>query len=193
MEDFERIIWPILRYIRDLAYDPFGLFVVTLLLFIATWRLARTADMTAKRQLRAYVSLRSARIDVWNGGQQLKITVIIKNSGTTPAYGFHTWIDAQISGTEAKPYSDMPPADLDRPRSILGPGDEVTLTKYIEILTPQYYSVQRGELKVYAWGRIDYRDAFGKRRHFIFRSANQGGFVDGLSALGPYITGYEAN
>jgi len=53
----------------------------------------------------------------------------------------------------------------------------------------------------FVWGRIDYVDAFGQDRHFIFKASMNGGaetlMVDGIKAEGwglkPIENGFDSN
>src|SRR5438552_10833727 len=60
---------------------------VTFLLVIATGELVYYARDTARRQLRAYISVHRSDIAGIDGGQTPVATLLIKNYGQTPAYG----------------------------------------------------------------------------------------------------------
>ena len=60
------------------------LFFATVGLVVATRQLVKSADQTAKRQLRAYVYLENAKFVV--SGAACKITLRVKNYGQTPAH-----------------------------------------------------------------------------------------------------------
>ena len=136
----------------------------TLALYCATRNLVSSAEKTAERQLRAYVSMASAAIQPQTneaGISGLYIRVIVKNSGQTPARDFRIWIEALVSVPTASPFQF--PDNLNaRPFSVLGPGIETNLDKEGTISADDLADLHSSKKVVFVWARVEYRDIFDK-------------------------------
>ena len=150
----------------------------TLMLFIATRRLVTGADDTARRQLRAYISVVKA-FQVDNHDLTAYATNI-RNSGQTPAYAIKCWrgIGIQkhpLTSRLSPPAGHTPDTDV-----VLGNGAELGFNDEIR---PQFSpremgNVKTGKAAIYVWGRIEYLDCF-ERKHFtdfcLFQTEPGGG------------------
>jgi len=159
---------------RLLTYSTVWLAAVTTILaiftgylWLATKRLVEGAQDTARRQLRAYVSISNAEITgVEDGCTQARLG--IKNSGQTPAYdltilGGMTIREAAVAGQNV----NLWPEDGDVPfgKTTLGSGQE--LRHFIDgpALTPQQRAaVQSGTHGIFLYGEILYKDLFSRDR-----------------------------
>jgi len=149
---------------------------------------------TARRQLRAYVFVSSAKVtNVIDDDGMPKAVVVIKNSGQTPAYDL-----LNATGFTANTYPSLPTlkltiADEDfsisKTRISLGPKDtSISITTADRKLTEQQWaSIADGTGAVYVYGEIRYRDVFGKNQRTRYRLM-MGGAV-GVS--GGQLTGCE--
>lgn len=171
--------------------------IATGFLFWATRDLVGGADEVAKRQLRAYIGILSSAIEVQptvvGGPINLSIEVTLRNSGQTPAYREKGVIFSVIGEPNASPFS-FP--DVDRPaNSIVAPGADMHLSTGLQINEGVLNALKAGKLKVFVWGRVDYDDAFGDQRFFVFRSQNSEGFYEKSQrwTLSVNKAGYEGN
>ncbi len=141
---------------------------------------------TAQRQLRAYVFTNTSdilegtiidppRIDKTNFPF---VHVTIKNSGQTPAYDVISWLQIDVTvQTEERTLVVSTP--IQRGSTInLGPGG--TFTKFLwfhrPVTAPEISEIASGVRGVYAYGRIEYIDAFKVRRFTNFRLKYTGVF-----------------
>ncbi len=130
---------------------------------------------TAQRQLRAYVAITPSRISQIGPDKKLAFTFMQLNGGQTPAYaanhsGVILLLDHPIP--EDFPFPEIP---KERPsRSTLPPRipflgnilatQNFTQAEWIEI----FQGVPAGGKRLYFFGRLDYRDAFGHERWNTF-------------------------
>lgn len=158
------------------------------------------SEITAERQLRAYVSVISGSIQLVNlieGGLGVKVHIELKNSGQTPGYDFSTWIKKpEILLPDAKPFTEPTPFSERTGTSIIGPNTTVNIEWTIPIDVATAQDVGSGKKKLFVWGGSNFTDAFGQKRFFIFRSVSSTGiFTTAGNVLGiqPHKAGYEAN
>jgi hypothetical protein len=158
-----------------------GVFAATVALWWATRHLVYDAEITAKRQLRAYVAAKPSVKGVTNFGSVLtaELEVGIQNSGQTPAIDL-----TNLSVLFPRPY----PLPEDMDLTIADPktsGSKLTLhprdiefgsklTRTIEPL--QYTAIKSGIARLYAFGTINYKDIFGIPHwtHFCYSFDGEG-------------------
>jgi hypothetical protein len=128
---------------------------------------------TAKRQLRAYLSIELA---IRDGEHQLarefKAKITFKNCGQTPAYEgiMRISIDAcAVSPASIEPASKRATFMFEMP-----PGNIFTATPEIDSNKLGLYdetisSFNDGKIAIYILGKADFKDAFGEDRWFKFR------------------------
>jgi len=151
---------------------------------------------TAKRQLRAYVTIVGGhmRVKNVNGQPSLEIFIQFKNSGQTPGERLATWRDKAIGNPKDRPFTDAPPPDKRGPTSIIGPGATADLTTFIiGVSNDDGNAIIRGAKRVFVWGEIGYRDIFGKDHFLRFKCTNSDHNTDGVWALAPHEDGYETD
>ena len=164
--------------ILGVKYGEWLLFAATMGLWWATWRLVRSAEKTAERQLRAYVLVTNITVSGVATDATPTADIIIRNSGQTPAYDVEVCIAVGLI--------DYPPTS--------GPGDDdgevvgsvVVLGPQSEFRVPgqligqlsfsQYLAINSGAQAIHIIGEIKYRDAFGIARHTNFSSFYGGEF-----------------
>jgi hypothetical protein len=190
-----------------LAFLTLVLAAGTFALWRATRRLVKDAKQTAERQLRAYVVVHKGRaILTWND-HQVSIFVDLRNSGQTPAYKFRsiTWIDI-LDSHLPPPFERLnePVEIVGNPNSIIGPKSPISINRHRFLEGDDLDRIQAEAKIIYVWGRVDYVDAFGIDRWFIYRWAMFGPEQDLSDAntgkpagkgwgLRPHELGYEAN
>lgn len=146
------------------------------------WHSNWIARDTAKRQLRAYVSVVGCSLEDIDG--RYILSAHLKNSGQTPAY------NVRLSGES---FAASYPLDEERPHpeieegynATVGPGDEVSCVYRLWINAPMeaLRRVKAGEMGFYIQGICEYEDAFAARRETKFRYvfggrvANTGGLI----------------
>jgi hypothetical protein len=138
---------------------------------------------TARRQLRAYLSVTTTGPPEKFAGLQpgrpnveaTKAVLFIKNGGQTPAYAVSYWIGITIAEFPLKTPLPTPPITFKLARSIIGSGDATTaIAQSLRPMTlDEERRVQKGEMAIYVFGEVKYRDAFRVRRHVTFRLFNQ--------------------
>lgn len=168
-------------------------------LWFATRSLAKSAERTTQKQLRAYVSLESGGVDKTSvdGQPGVVIRVDLKNYGTTPGYDFRAWMNVPtVLDNAAVPFTGPSTSLADRSASILGPGSLAHMQTAAAFPrgAVDLEEIRNGTKTIFVWGGADYVDAFGHPRHFTFRCAINGREDAGQSwGLRPHKVGYEAN
>jgi hypothetical protein len=143
---------------------------------------------TAEHQLRAYVFAIAGRIEDAFSAKGGKVVVILQNSGQTPAYDCTVRYDTRlVKDTEPCPTTE--PANLAQSRGDIAPGASKNMSIGLRALG----SGERAALEqvgggaiLYAFGRIQYTDAFKKERRQwfcyafggIYGSSDSGGLAE---------------
>jgi hypothetical protein len=153
----------------------FGALVATIWVMVSNGR----------RQLRAYVFPDNAGIfdgsmldpPMQENINKPGVVLNFKNSGQTPAYKVVSWamIDVLPRGDEEKLIA---PPLLDQFSNNIGPGGTMPKTLwYRQTLTAEEIEeIGKATKIIYLFGRIEYRDAFKKKRWSNFRFAYAGRF-----------------
>jgi hypothetical protein len=138
------------------------------------------AQDTAKRQLRAYVTVNGVIRTKDPGdlnGEGFAVLIDVKNSGQTPASDLLQW--ARIEIREFPLETNLPIHCLENPpRGILPPETKnlafPTFTRALTIIEEN--AVLANHTAVYVYGEVDYFDVFGDRHltQFRFRCNGQG-------------------
>jgi hypothetical protein len=151
---------------------------------VATWWLMM---LNGRRQLRAYVTVKSGSL--WEGTtltppQPARTNVPgaalwIENGGQTPAYKVRSWINiAVIFKRDENNGALNVPRIPEEYSNTLGPG--VGFSKSIWFDRPlaanEITDIAAGARAIYVYGRVEYRDAFGKKRFTDFRLHYNGQF-----------------
>jgi hypothetical protein len=164
----------------------------TLFLWVATRDLVSGSEKTARRQLRAYVGVRTASCSDWQEGMRPFASITIANAGQTPAYDLTFWAYISVEPFPLKTGEILRDID-DLGRSPLGPGSTNELSpRFIKPLAREEAdALSAGTLALYVKGRASYRDAFKVSRttEFIFVS---GGSKPIGAGMRPYHKGNKA-
>jgi hypothetical protein len=135
---------------------------------------------TSERQLRAYVLNYSANL--FDGGSmepapfvdragQPGVVLGIKNFGQTPAYQVVHWCEMQVAPIGNGPRIG-PPATLGKQSpSMLGPGHAISSALWLNraLSTQEIEGIKSGSFAIYAYGRVEYIDAFKHRRWSTYK------------------------
>jgi hypothetical protein len=122
---------------------------------------------TAKRQLRAYVSLLEINPDTIerNDGQFLELQIVWTNAGQTPAL-------AVIANCNWQDFDGELPLDFNYPPNPkpdqvdpvpIGPG-RILISRIPHIPEPIFRAVRQNKRRLFIWGWADYRDIFSTKR-----------------------------
>jgi len=142
------------------------------LIFVA--RTYRVAQDTARRQLRAYVTMDKVEITRFAVNEPLEISIPMKNCGQTPALNFRGWHVIDIVRIADKPFEDGTYAAWST--YPLGPG--MTARAYLQnaivITRPLYDGIVNRLFEVRVWGRDEYTDIYGTSQFLEYRYVHTG-------------------
>jgi hypothetical protein len=127
---------------------------------------------TAQRQLRAYICVDAAMLKFTGTGdnESFEVQVDIKNSGQTPAYDLHLWAHVWVEQYPLKVDLPEPPQDFRMSSSIIAPGGKTIMVSGPgQSIHAPIVTLGNPSRTVYAYGKICYRDAFGKNRTTRYR------------------------
>lgn len=154
-------------------------FIVTIAANRAAFAMVKTAEKTAERQLRAYVSVEKAEMLFVEIGKPLQVKITFRNTGQTPARKFClvTSVGYDKPGLGPNNFSfEMPDGS---PTITLGANSP--LEKYIDgpksLDKTEIHSVLKEEMSIYVFGTAQYVDVFDKRRQtdfFFFITGEKG-------------------
>lgn len=157
-------------------------------------RSVETMQDTAKRQLRAYVSIDRAWIEFPEPGVP-RVTVVIKNAGQTPAHNLHHWIHQWIETYPLRVKLPEPPEGFVMSASLLGTG----ATHNMQITSPQpiikspfFEQIGTPDATIYVYGEVTYRDVFGQKHFLKYRLMHGGPHKSPPGILSPCEEGNEA-
>lgn len=155
------------------------------------------AEETAKRQLRAYVCVTAAEIRTFGTSEPLEAVIQTKNAGQTPAYE----MTARLGIAAMSDANNLPPPKESPGATYVGPNtDHYFTVPTNNVLKPeQQQMVERGDVAIYVYGDLHYRDAFKVERyvHFRLRTRNNGNTLlernGAVVKLSPDEKGNDAN
>jgi hypothetical protein len=139
----------------------------------ATINLVWDGRETAERQLRAYVyaaPFRAFNIDA--SGNVAQVYTTIGSKGSTFATRVERWVGVNLlSGAVPEKFEDLGTLKREEGVMVLAPGADgfvirnfrkLSVEELRKLMTPD------GELRLYAFGKITYRDAFGEGHQTTF-------------------------
>lgn len=132
-----------------------------------TERIITQMKDTAIRELRAYVGVSNAKLDI--SDESLPTGAVeIQNFGRTPAYKVRHW-----TGICPQSYPltvSLPPSTAAVSSvAVLHPNVKNTGAVVLKKSLPSGISIGTPQLTIYVYGEITYEDAFGNERHTKFR------------------------
>ena len=161
--------WFVAAFTFMLVVVTGGLVWSTNRLWLAGERQYALAGVTAQRQLRAYISLKSARLDGFKVGSDPIATIEFINGGQTPAHDVTLMLTIAVDDA---PYQNflVPVPDV-HSRSALGAGrilkNRVNLN-YI-LAWQDCEAIVHGRLELFVWGVLSYLDIFDVRHETTVR------------------------
>lgn len=169
--------------------------IVGFLQFVALVATVIVMIGNGRRELRAYVLVKGAKLESWDSvDDPATATIVVRNYGQTPAYSVDSYVGVAAHDYPLK-IEVKPPSDMKTVKSILAPGGEHIFR--VPTLRPldsdEIALVSGGYAAIYVVGRISYVDAFKKDQvtnFLLFYGGEIGTAPDGL--MGPYETGNDA-
>jgi hypothetical protein len=164
------LFWWQLRLIRDSAEDARKAADAAKESAEATKASVVLAEMTAKRQLRAYISCRARVDDLRETDEGFEVTMSVRNNGTTPAYSVQCWGQLQSFGFDEGQAFSLAPNELSIPRFVIHPRERHAFNVGTGLISSEVREDIRHGLRVlYLWGEIRYIDAFNDPHTTWFR------------------------
>jgi hypothetical protein len=158
---------------------------------IALWFAFRSnwiARDTAKRQLRAYVSVEPKGIYERDSDGNIIVPIAIKNAGQTPAYQVtvFSWFslsDDPLSFDPSAPNRERPP-NYDPTEITIGPGEthHVYTRMPFSPTKPEMLAIASKETAIIHYGVVTYVDAFKAGRNTEFAHYHRGEELSGAEA-----------
>jgi hypothetical protein len=125
---------------------------------------------TAQRQLRAYLHVTAPDLLVTQNNDCIQITLSVKNTGATPAFGLTHWLNVECNTDKLR--TSFPPRPFDTTPLYLPPSVDIHLATNWHTMWRTDLLFNRGDdihEYVYVWGEIRYTDAFYIGRYVKFR------------------------
>jgi hypothetical protein len=128
------------------------------------------AEDTAKRQLRAYICVNTAALELFSPNQPTPI-VNFKNCGQTPAYDVRCWIHTWIAHYPLTETLPIPPEDFMMASNTLGPGGTTHMVAPKKAPLDQFTTNMLGTATAtyFVYGRVTYKDVFGRQWYTNYR------------------------
>ena len=150
------------------AISTIVLAFATAFLFVTTRDLVRGAEVTSRRQLRAYVSvvIGSASFQERDKNIRFEARPLIINAGQTPAHDVAYWANAAILPIPIAPDFAFPPPENFRwvGGAVLGPRHDFIANATVPdfVADDDVEAIKQGlGQALCVWGRVAYRDIFG--------------------------------
>lgn len=162
----------------------------TIKLWNSTNRLAEGGEASSEQQLRAYIGVTnsSARVDV----RDFRATLTVRNAGQTPAYNVHGFGMARFGNTfDPKWEGEMRSFAAN---AYMLPNSDFHFRIVEPVATLMQGVSNDGVMRtLFAFGRLEYQDAFGRDRWLTFRFTVGGDLAAGTAQFAPCEQGNEAN
>lgn len=161
--------------------DPMTFFTLVLAiatggLWWATRKLVLGAEDTARRQLRAYVSVRLDGNMFYGKDGLLNAPFITKNNGSTPAHGMICSVNIGLFRFPLNVELDPPAYSKTSSNFVLFPGEDVRQYGILssQLNQPEVEAIKNGEGAIYVWGEVRYTDSFKQQHSTQFRMYSAG-------------------
>jgi hypothetical protein len=140
-------------------------------LVLATFALWLAGKRHSERELRAYVFITSLGTEEFRPLSRPMTEALIKNSGKTPAFDFKVVSIFELHKIPRDEFYHPSSEQMEQARGTIGPGVEIRVGgPAMKPLTDEVYeAVIRGEGAAFFFGRVEYTDAFKKKRVTNFR------------------------
>jgi len=142
------------------------LFWATWLLWRATRKLVKDAELSAERQLRAYLAVVPKSFGGFRANALGRVDLVIKNLGQTPAQKIKHRFDWAVlpNPLPARHAFPKPTREASNASALL-PRDETEsrIDGHVPFTAQQIEAISRNEARVYCWGHTEYEDIFRAR------------------------------
>lgn len=125
----------------------------------------RHTEVTAERQLRAYIGLEGGHLKIFSDEGRLQAEIRFKNSGATPAYNTRLRGGMFIAKHPDGEFLFRDLADHIAPPTVISPGGSFEKTESGKTLAQRLADLKDNKEIIFVYGYITYDDAFG-RPHF---------------------------
>jgi hypothetical protein len=146
----------------------FLLFLATLALWCSTRNLVRNAEETAKKQLRAYISIDRGGVRTLVTGRDVIGHIDIRNAGHVPARDLRIYIRLKISFDGKLRFDDFP--NPTKGKRVIQPNTAIEQGSDSRKFWMALRALQNSEpvknCYLYVWGKAIYRDGFAKEERF---------------------------
>jgi hypothetical protein len=167
---------------------------------LLVWTLIETRE-TARRELRAYVFPESVGISVLTNqpdkshNGRISGTIIIKNSGQTPAYQLEHWGEVALGLVSEEDALQVVNDGYAPIQNVIPPGGMLHKHRRMERgpSPDEIIGLNKGIFAIYMFGRIDYVDAFDRKRFTNYRFAYSGWPLPELAMMNFALRGNEAD
>lgn len=151
----------------------------TIFLWGATRDLVSGADDTARRQLRAYLSINPTVVENYGTQKRATINWVVKNHGQTPASEIRYKFSIEVMPDPLPSGFDFskPQLEVTSDSSLFPSGGDPTnvLKAWFNNDRPftddEYDSIEAGTHRIHVWGIMTYRDVFKRARTTIFNAS----------------------
>lgn len=134
---------------------------------IATWGVML---LSARRQLRAYVSVTPKLVYNWRKANHIGISFELKNHGQTPAFVSHYDFSMDVIGKMGDELPFISFTQEYKQRNTLFPQSDVPVRLFNNrhLNKGEIAAIETGASRFHIWGIAYYRDAFGRKRTTYF-------------------------
>ena len=141
----------------------------TFLLWHATRSLVKSAEETARKQLRAYLMIPNVTTKDSIAAVEIVATIPITNFGQTPAHACKFWIDYAVGEYPLKTKLQKDALSVSSSVGVVAP----TSTFSAVIAIPRNETPVRENTTLYIFGNVEYFDVFNNKRSTEFRFYKQ--------------------
>lgn len=132
------------------------------------------AGDTAKKQLRAYVCVKSADVNANSNGTKIDITLKLTNAGQTPAHEVSVWMNTNIWSLPLTEDA-FPPSDAKNSipsRGLVGPHTDIEVSTTIITGIDRVVGIITKATKetFVCWGEAKYADIYDTPRYLRFKA-----------------------
>jgi hypothetical protein len=187
--------------------DPITIFTGLLVLVGASqvWFLRNTDKATTKAanaakasadavvsQLRSYLQIRLEITGIDEPGPRV-VTGELRNTGQTPAFDISHWTAIGCDKWPTEMTFDKPSVIVGGSKFTLGPTEKSHFGPSLQLSDAQISGLKAGDLALFVWGRVEYRDAFDQPRWLTYRRVQGGRFGFNEKKLAYMETGNDSN
>lgn len=158
-----------------IAIFTWRLYVATNRLWLAGERQLLQLKKSSEQQLRAYVSVEGGGVSDQDTatGTPYQVEIIMVNRGQTPAYDVEYRSNCAVRGWPPAENMNLELPEIlpHRSRNVLGPSGSTVIYAFADrfVTEIEVAQIRAGRpLRLYFWGIVTYRDAFGQARETKF-------------------------